>query len=156
MFRLSEASRVEDSLFNDLLRASATVDSVSISRPSSSFESRDELCEERSLGSKPTCWKPGDIVGDGIGLDPAGRGDLIRATGLEDALELGPCLKISRKRLDLRSALGVTSAGALRRAILLSSAAASSILCVLNDDPSGAGEVGQLCVRGGIVVVAID
>jgi hypothetical protein len=26
MFRLSEASRVEDSLFNDLLRASATVD----------------------------------------------------------------------------------------------------------------------------------
>jgi hypothetical protein len=114
------------------------------------------LCEERSLGSKPTCWKPGGIVGDGIGLDPAGRGDLVRATGLEDALELGRCLKISRKRLDLRSALGVMLAGALRRAILLYSAAASSILCVFNDDPSGAGEVGQLCVRGGIVVVAID
>ena len=95
-------------------------------------------------------------MGDGIGLDSTGRDDLVRSTGLEDALELGRCLKISRKRLDLRSALGVTSAGALRRAILLSSAAASSILCVLNDDPSGAGEVGQLCVRGGIVVVAID
>jgi hypothetical protein len=81
---------------------------------------------------------------------------LVRATGLEDALELGRCLKISRKRLDFRSALGVTLAGALRRAILVSSVAASSILCVLNDDPSGAGEVGQLCVRGGIVVVAID
>lgn len=63
-------------------------------------------------------------------------------TGLKDALELGRCLKISRERLDLRSALGVTLAGALRRAILLSSAAASSISCVLNDDLSGAGEVG--------------
>jgi hypothetical protein len=91
-------------------------------------------------------------VGDGIGLDSAGRDDLVRSTGLE----LGRCLNISRKRLDLRSALGVMLAGALRRAILLSSAAASSILCVLNDDPSGAGEVGQSCVRGGIVVVAID
>lgn len=156
MFRSSEAFRVGDSFFTDRLRAPATVGSVSISRPSSSLKSCDELCEERSLGNKPTCWKPGGIVGDDIGLDPAGRGDVVSATGLEDALELGPCLKISRKRLDLRSALGVTSAGALRRAILLSSAAASSILCVLNDDPSGAGEVGQLCVRGGIVVVAID
>lgn len=35
-------------------------------------------------------------------------------------------------------------------------AAASSISCVLNDDPSGAGEVGQLYVRGGIAVIAID
>lgn len=156
MFVSLEAFRVGDPLFTDLLRASATVGSVSISRPSSSFKSRDELCEERSLGSKPTCWKPGDIVGDGIGLDPAGRGDLIRATGLEDALGLGRCLEISRKRLDLRSALGVTLARALRRAILLSSAAASSILYVLNDDSNGADEVGQLCVRGGIVVVAID
>ena len=84
------------------------------------------------------------------------RGGLVRATGLEDTLELGRCLKISRKRLDLRSALGVTLAGALRRAMLLSSAAANSILCVLNDDPSGVGEVGQLCVRGGMAVVAID
>jgi hypothetical protein len=65
-------------------------------------------------------------------------------------------LNISRKRLDLRSALGVTLAGALRRAILLSSAVASSILCVLNDDRSGVGEVGQSCARGGVVVVAID
>jgi hypothetical protein len=81
---------------------------------------------------------------------------LVRAKGLEDALELGRCLKISWKRVDLRSALGVTLAGALRRAILLSSAAASSILRVLNDDPSGAGKVGQLCVRGGMFVVAID
>jgi hypothetical protein len=156
MFVSLEAFRVGDSLFTDLLRASATVGSVSISRPSSSFKSRDELCEERSLGSKLTCWKPGGIVGDGIGIDPADRSDLVRAKGLEDALELGRCLKISWKRVDLRSALGVTLAGALRRAILLSSAAASSILRVLNDDPSGAGKVGQLCVRGGMFVVAID
>ena len=81
------------------------------------------------------------MVGDSIGLDPAGRCNVVGTTGLEDALEPGRCLKISRKRLDLRSALGVTLAGALRRAILLSSAVASSILCVLNDDRSGIGEV---------------